>query len=161
MSQPTLSTQTHHTTLVFERTVPAPASQVFAAYADTDARVRWGAPSDRSVLIYDASDFSVGGIDRFRCGSKNDPKCHGTTWYHDIVPDGRIVSTEKVEADGQSLCVSLSTVEFLPAGAETRLKTTVQIASFVGVEMVKGNEVGHNASLDNLVRYFTPSNEPM
>jgi hypothetical protein len=24
---------------------------------------------------------------------------------------------------------------------------------------VRGNEVGHNAALDNLVRYFTPSNE--
>jgi uncharacterized protein YndB with AHSA1/START domain len=161
MSQPKQSTQTHHATLVFERTVPATVSQVFAAYADIDARVRWGAPSDRSVLIYDAADFSVGGIDRFRCGSKDDPKYHGTTWYHDIVPDSRIVSTERIEANGQSLCVSLTTVEFLPAGAETRLKTTVQIASFVGVEMVKGNEVGHNASLDNLVRYFTPPNEPV
>jgi uncharacterized protein YndB with AHSA1/START domain len=159
MSQPKQSTQTHHATLVFERTVPATVSQVFAAYADIDARVRWGAPSDRSVLIYDAADFSVGGIDRFRCGSKDDPKYHGTTWYQDIVPDSRIVSAERVDADGQSLCVSLTTVEFLPAGGETRLKTTVQVASFVGGEMVKGNEVGHNAALDNLVRYFTPSNE--
>ena len=158
MSQPINSTQTHHSTLVFERTVPAPASQVFAAYADADARVRWGAPSDRSVLIYDAADFSVGGIERFRCGSKNDPKYHGTAWYHDIVPDSRIVSTERIEADGQTLCVSLTTVEFLPGGGQTRLKTTVQIASFVGAEMVKGNEEGHSASLDNLVRYFTPSN---
>ncbi len=158
MSQPEKSTQTHHATLVFERDVPAPPAQVFAAYADLDARVRWGAPSDRSVLIYDAADFNVGGIDRFRCGSRNDPKYHGTTWYHDIVPDTRIVSTETIEADGQRLSVSLTTVEFLPAGRETRLKTTVQLASFVGAEMVKGNEVGYNASLDNLVRYFTPTN---
>jgi uncharacterized protein YndB with AHSA1/START domain len=159
MSQPKQTTQTHHATLDFERTVPARASQVFAAYADIDERVRWGAPSDRSVLIYDAADFHVGGIDRFRCGSKNDPKYHGTTWYQDIVPDIRIVSTERIEAEGQSLCVSLTTVEFLPAGDQTRLKTTVQVASFVGAEMVKGNEVGHNASLDNLVQYFMRSSE--
>jgi uncharacterized protein YndB with AHSA1/START domain len=157
MSEPQSSTQTHHGTLVFERTVPAPVSQVFAAFADPDERARWGAPSDNTVLIYDAADFSIGGIDRFRCGSRNDPRYGGTTWYHDIVPGSRIVSTEKIEADGQSLGVSLNTVEFLPTAGQTRLKTTVQLTSLVGAEMVKGHEAGHNASLDNLVRYFTPA----
>ena len=35
-----------HATLVFEREVPAPVEDVFAAVADPIARTEWGAPSD-------------------------------------------------------------------------------------------------------------------
>lgn len=37
----------------------------------------------------------------------------------------------------------------------TKLKSTTQLASFIGEDMVKGHETGTSASLDNLVQYFS------
>jgi uncharacterized protein YndB with AHSA1/START domain len=148
------SPPTIHATLVFERSVPATADRVFAAYADLEERMKWGAPSDNTALIYDEASFVEGEEDVFRCGPKADPNIHGITHYLNIVPAQRIVSSETITMNGQRLCASLSTLEFHADGDSTKLKVTVQLASFVGQEMVKGHENGTNASLDNLLGYF-------
>jgi uncharacterized protein YndB with AHSA1/START domain len=145
---------TLHATLIFERHIAAPVEQVFEAFADPVARSGWGAPSDTSVVIYDAADFREGGEDRFRCGSRASPNIHGTTRYLDIVRYSRVVSSETIEMDGKRLCASLTTLEFVAEGETTRLTSTTQLASFIGENMVRGHETGTNASLDNLVRHF-------
>jgi uncharacterized protein YndB with AHSA1/START domain len=147
-------TQTLHTTLVFEREIPAPVEQVFAAFADPVARAAWGAPSDTAVLIYDEADFREGGQDCFRCGSKADPNIHGVTRYLDIIANARVVSSETIVVNGKRLCASLTTLELTPDGDKTQLKSTTQLASFIGEDLVKGHKAGNNASLDNLVQYF-------
>jgi uncharacterized protein YndB with AHSA1/START domain len=147
-------TTTLHATLIFERTIPAPIEQVFAAFADPVARSGWGAPSDTAVVIYDETDFREGGQDRFRCGSRADPNIHGTTRYLDIVTHRRVVSSETIDMDGKRLCASLTTLEFAADGETTRLTNTTQLASFIGDDMVRGHESGTNASLDNLVQHF-------
>ena len=146
---------TVHATLIFERMVPANPDQVFAAYAEVNQRMAWGAPSDNTALIYDQADFREGGEDVFRCGSKSNPDIHGATRYLDIVPNRRIVSTETITVEGRRLCASLVTLELNPDGDRTKLTTTIQLASFVGQHMVKGHESGTNASLDNLINYFS------
>jgi uncharacterized protein YndB with AHSA1/START domain len=143
-----------HATLVFERDIPAPVEAVYAAFADPAARADWGTPSDTAVVIYDESDFREGGQDRFRCGPKADPYIHGVTRYLDIVAGHRVVSSETITMDGKRLCTSLTTLELTPDGKNTKLKHTTQLASFIGQDMIKGHQTGHNASLDNLVRYF-------
>ena len=148
-------TATLHATLVFEREIPAPVEEVFAAFADPVARTAWGAPSDTAVVIYDEADFREGGQDRFRCGTKADPNIHGTTRYLEIVAPFRVVASETIVTDGKRLCASLTTLELTPDGGKTRLKNTTQLASFIGADMVKGHETGTNASLDNLVRFFS------
>ena len=145
---------TVHATLIFERMVPATCSQVFTAYADIEERQKWGAPSDNTALIYDQTNFREGGEDAFRCGSKANPNIHGATRYLDIVVDRRIVSTEMISVDGQRLYASLQTLELAPDDDCTKLKSTIQLVSFVGQDMVKGHESGTNASLDNLVKLF-------
>ncbi|MGH6999958.1 MAG: SRPBCC domain-containing protein, partial [Stellaceae bacterium] len=125
---------TLHTTLVFEREIPAPVEEVFAAFADPVARAAWGAPSDTAVVIYDEADFREGGQDRFRCGSKTNPNIHGMTRYLEIVANRRVVSSETIVVDGNRLCASLTTLELAPDGAETKLKSTTQLASFIGAE---------------------------
>jgi uncharacterized protein YndB with AHSA1/START domain len=147
-----------HVTLVFERDIPAAVEQVFAAFADADKRIEWSAPSDNTALIYDEANFHEGGQDRFRCGPIADPNIHGTTRYLDIIPNHRIVSSETIAMGGKPLCVSLSTLELTREGDKTKLKTTIQLVSFVGEEMVKGHKSGNNASLDNLVRYLSQMN---
>jgi uncharacterized protein YndB with AHSA1/START domain len=148
-------TATFHATLVFEREIPAPIEEVFAAFADPVARTAWGAPSDTAVVIYDEADFREGGQDRFRCGAKPNPNIYGTTRYLEITANRRVVSSETIVVDGKRLCASLATLELTPDGEKTKLKSTTQLASFIGEDMVKGHEMGTNASLDNLVQYFS------
>jgi uncharacterized protein YndB with AHSA1/START domain len=144
-----------HATLVFEREIPAPIQKVFAAFADPLARTEWGAPSDTAVVIYDEADFREGGQDRFRCGSKADPNIHGMTRYLEIIANRRVVSSETIVMDGKRLCASLTTLELTADREKTKLKSTTQLASFIGEDMVRGHETGTNASLDNLVQYFS------
>ena len=146
---------TLHATLVFEREIPAPVEQVFAAFADPVARAEWGAPSDLAAVIYDEADFREGGQDRFRCGAKSNPNIYGTTRYLEITVNRRVVSSETIVVDDKRLCASLATLELTPDGEKTKLKSTTQLASFIGEDMVKGHEMGTNASLDNLVQYFS------
>ena len=145
---------TLHKTLVFEREIPAPVEEVFAAFADPAARAAWGAPSDNTALIYDEADFREGGQDRFRCGPTADPNIQGVTQYLEIIADRRVVSSETIAMNGNRLCASLSTLELTPEGDKTRLKSTIQLASFIGEDMARGHEQGNNASLDNLVQFF-------
>ena len=144
-----------HATLVFERSIPATTDQVFAAYADVTVRKKWGAPSDNTALIYDKADFREGGEDVFRCGPKSNPNIHGVMHYLDIVANRQIVSSETITVDGRRLCASLTTLEFNSEGNHTKLKSTTQLVSFIGQDMVRGHENGTNAALDNLVHYFS------
>lgn len=151
-----ISTQIHdvtHETLVFEREIPAPIVDVFSAYADARARAAWSAPSN-DTIIYDCEEFLEGHQDHFRCGPKTSPNIHGTTHYLEILQNKRIVSSEALAMDGMKLAVSLITTEFVDLGTATRLKCTVQIASFVGQDMVRGYEDGNNGALNGLVRHF-------
>jgi uncharacterized protein YndB with AHSA1/START domain len=149
-----MDTSIVHATLIFERDVPAAADRVYKAYTDIAERLKWGAPSENTALLYDKTDFREGGEDVFRCGPKSNPNIEGTTRYLDIVANRRIVSSEAIAIDGRRLCASLNTFELNPEGDHTKLKSTIQLVSFVGKDMITGHENGTNASLDNLVKYF-------
>ncbi len=152
-------TPIQHGTLLFERRIPAPVEAVFRALADPTQRAEWGAPSDTAVIIYDHADFRPGGVDRFRCGARTNPNVHGTTWYLQIVENRRIVSAETVEMNGKTVSASLTTVELTADSDATLLKSTNQVASFMGSDMIRNHEIGHNGSLDQLLRYFARSHE--
>jgi hypothetical protein len=67
----------------------------------------------------------------------------------------RIVSTETISVDARRRCASLTTLELNPDGDHTKLKSTIQLVAFVWQDMVKGHENGTNASVDNLVNFFS------
>jgi uncharacterized protein YndB with AHSA1/START domain len=144
-----------HETIEMERTYQAGIDRVFAAFADPAVRAKWGVPSDTAVFIYDEVNFTTGGRDLFRCGSKSDPKYHGETHYLHIVPDECIVSTETVDADGKRLSASLTTVQFTGDASTTKIALTVQVAAFGGSDMIEGTKFGHNAALNNLGRWLS------
>ncbi len=144
-----------HATLVFEREIATTVETVFAAFENAKFRAKWSAPSDTATIIYDKEDFQEGGEDHYRCGSKSNPNIHGTTRYLEIIPNRRIVSSETISMDGKRLCASLITLEFAQSGKKTKLRSTSQVASFIGQDMIKGTEAGNNGSLDNLVNYFS------
>ncbi len=137
----------HHAQFNLEQTIGAPVSTVFQALSDPAARTRWGVPSDDEVLIYDAADFRVGGVDTFRCGPRAAPAFHGETCYLAIVPGHRIVAVDTVATGGQTLACALLTTEVLPDAAGTLLRLTVQLVSFVGPGMAAAQQGGHRAAL--------------
>ena len=140
----------NHDTIVIERSYEAPPARVFEAFANPQARMRWGTPSPNVQLIYDEADFRVGGVDISRCGPRGNLVYRVETRYRDIVPQRRIISTEVVSEGANRLCFALITVEFFPAGCNTRLILTDQVAAFGGRSLIEGHRAGHAAALENL-----------
>lgn len=146
-----------HETLVFEQTFACTPQVLFGAFADPAARARWGRPSATAVIIYDQTDFRVGGRDRSRCGAQDDPRFNVEVTYLDILPGRRIVYAETVADGAMPLSASLNTVEIAPEGANAKLKVTVQLAALSGEDMAAGVRFGFNAALANLAREVGPA----
>lgn len=138
-----------HATIKLQHSYSAPIDRVFSEFADPIARARWSAPSD-DELIYDESDFRIGGKDVFRCGPKGNPKFRGETRYLDIVPNAHIISTETLDVDEQRLSVALTTLDFEPTEYGTNLTATIQVVSFAGPGVIHGYESGNKSALKNL-----------
>jgi uncharacterized protein YndB with AHSA1/START domain len=143
---------TTHATLVFERSFDVPPARVFEAFADPQARMRWGAPSADTALVYLETDFRVGGCDISRCGHTGNLIYRVENRYFDIVPDQRIISTEIVSHGEQRLSVALITVDIRASGKGTHLVLTDQVAALDDSLMIAGYRTGLNAALDNLER---------
>src|SRR5258708_4948663 len=141
---------TDHATVVVERTLEVPVSRVYAAIASAEERARWSAPTDTAVFVYDEANFSVGGRDVARCGAKEDPRYRVEARYADIVAERRVVWTETIQEADRLLAVNVTTLELLPHGERTRLRVTVQVASFVGLGMIENTKAGHEGSLANM-----------
>ena len=142
-----------HATITLERSYRVPLERVFSEFANPTARARWSAPANE-VLVYDETDFRVGGRDVFRCGPQKGPEFRGETLYHIIVPNTRVVSSETLDADGQRLAVSLHTLDFEASGEDTKLKLTIQLVSLVGAGMIEGYESGNKSALESLSRHL-------
>jgi uncharacterized protein YndB with AHSA1/START domain len=149
-----MAAQVNHDTIVFERLYDASPARVFEAFANPEARLRWGTPSGSSGLVYDEVDFRVGGLDISRCGPKGNLICRNETLYRDIVLEHRIVSTETVSEGCNRLSVSLITVEFEASRNGTRLTFIDQIAALGGSGMIDGSRKGYGAAFENLRAEF-------
>lgn len=140
----------NHDTLVLERRYEASPARLFAAFADPVARMRWGVPSSNVELVYDETDFRVGGLDIGHCG----PRCRliyrVETRYHDIISGERIVYTEVVTQDRLPLSFALITVDFEAIENGSRLVLTDQVAAYGGGRMIEGHRAGLEGALDNL-----------
>ena len=144
----------HRGTIVVKRRINVPLERTYAAYADAEERVRWAAPSDTAVFIYDQTDFRVGGFDLARCGAKDDPRFRVETRYINIVPRQRIVTADTVHDGDTLLMASITTMEFSGEAQSTDLKVTVQVTSFVGAAMIENTRVGNKGSLANMAQYL-------
>lgn len=145
---------TEHGTVAVERTLDVPIARVYAAFADVKERARWSAPSDTAVLIYDAADFRVGGVDLMRCGARENPRFRVEACYVDIVKERRVVWTEMIREVDKPLAANITTLELIPDGQRTRLKVTVQVTSFVGPVMIENMKAGHEGSLASMARHL-------
>jgi uncharacterized protein YndB with AHSA1/START domain len=144
-----MNDKSQHATITLQHSYLAPPERVFSEFADPVARARWS-PASNDEIIYDETNFRIGGKDVFRCGPKGDPKLRGETRYLDIVPNARVVSSETLDAGGQRLAVALTTLDFEPSEGSTNLTVTVQMVSFVGLDVIHGYESGNRSALENL-----------
>jgi uncharacterized protein YndB with AHSA1/START domain len=129
-----------HATFCLERTYDASPARVFAAWAEPAAKARWFAGEATEHHL----DFQVGGREVARGGPKDGPVMTFETFYREIVPDERIVYSSTMSAGDTVATVSITSVEFVPAGPDggTRLVLTEHGAYLDGHEQPAWREQG-------------------
>jgi len=141
-----------HDTFVIERRLPSPPARVFAAFADPARKARWFGCVEGWEVAEHTIDFRVGGREVWRGGPPGDTPHRNDTYYHDIVPDERIVWSYAMHLGGRRISVSLATVELSPEGTGTRMRFTEQGVYLDGHDGIAERERGTKDLLDNLER---------
>ncbi|HET6159863.1 MAG TPA: SRPBCC family protein [Dongiaceae bacterium] len=138
-----------HGTFAIERVYDASPARVFKAWADPEAKARWFVgPADWQLLAR-SIDFRIGGEEHLS-GRRTDFVSTFDGFYHDIVPDQRIIYSYDMHLDQRHISVSLATVEFRPDGAGTRLIFTEQAVFLDGYDDAGGRERGTRILLEQL-----------
>jgi uncharacterized protein YndB with AHSA1/START domain len=138
-----------HGTFVLSRTYPVAPERVFAAWASREAKARWfGAPDGENPNF--KLDFRVGGTESTSGGAPDGPVHTYQATYQDIVPGERIVYSYTMDADADRISVSVTTVEFAPAGDGTTLTFTEQGVFLDGHDTLVIREKGTSELLDQL-----------
>lgn len=141
---------THHATFTIERFYKASPPRVFAAWADSDAKLRWFACHDDWQRSGHELDFRPGGRERLRSGPPEGTVHAFDAIYHDIVENERIVFAYDLHLDERLISVSLVTIVIEPRGTGTRLTLTEQGVFLDGWDDVEGREEGTRVGLENL-----------
>ena len=149
-----------HDTFVIERTYPASASRVFAAFASREAKDAWGETGDMAEAEPAtgpvAFDFRVGGHERFGNVYQGVRFTYDAVYY-DIVPDQRLVYSYEMYADGVRLSVSVATIEFVSTDDGSVLTWTEQGAYLDGLDgqdAPRLRQGGTSEMLDSLAKYL-------
>jgi uncharacterized protein YndB with AHSA1/START domain len=143
---------TQHDTFVIERRLASPPARVFAAFAHQNEKARWFGCVEGWEVAEHTLDFRVGGRELWRGGPPGAIPHRNDTYYHDIVPDERIVWSYAMQVGGRRISVSLATLELSPDGAGTRMRFIEQGVYLDGHDGLAERERGTKDLLDNLER---------
>jgi len=146
------ASSTQHDTFVIERRLASSPARVFAAFADQKKKARWFGCVEGWEVAEHTLDFRVGGREVWRGGPPGATPYRNDTWYHDIVPDARIVWSYAMQLGGRRISVSLATLELFPDGAGTLMRFTEQGVFLDGHDGTTERERGTKDLLDNLER---------
>lgn len=142
-----------HRTITIKKQVSAPPVRVFKALASTKEKKIWSVPKGDEIR-FSKSNFKIGGVEKFKCGSIGNLNYSGVIYYCDIVKNQRIVYLETVFYEESKLASALISTELLEKGRGTLVVMTIQVASYCGKRMLQGYETGHLSSLENLAEYL-------
>lgn len=148
MTQPS----TQHSTIVIGRLFDAPVAAVYRAFRDPATRQSQRPGSDGSVIMLDEADLRVGGRDVFRFGQRGNPRFHGHSLYHDIVPECRIVCTDVVCERDMRLSIAVSTFEIKSLADRTQLKVTAQLVFLHHAVTLEVSNARYQTLFGNLAR---------
>jgi uncharacterized protein YndB with AHSA1/START domain len=137
-----------HSTFTLERTYSASPTRVFAAWVDRDTKATWFAANDADYTL----DFRFGGTEAVHGRTDDGEAIVAESVYRDIVTDERIVYTTLLYGRGVLATVSVTTVEFVPDGAGTRLVLTEQDTFLDDQEQPEWRQQGTGDWLDALGR---------
>ncbi|MEM8789270.1 MAG: SRPBCC domain-containing protein [Pseudomonadota bacterium] len=143
-----------HKTETLTRTYPVPVARVFAAWADAEARRRWGSPSPAIEMRHEQANFAEGGRDVTLCLAEGEQIAEVYSHYIDIRPDARIVLTETIEAGGARMGISLVTARFVEAAEGCTLTVTLQTTALDGHGLENDVIEGWQAALEMLAGYL-------
>jgi uncharacterized protein YndB with AHSA1/START domain len=143
-----------HATFSIDRVYDAKPARVFRAFEDTEAKLRWFAKGDDENWQVDAfeTDFRVGGVEKSLFRYAGGPQISNDTVYLDIVPSERIIIAYTMGMEGKIFSSSMSTIEFRPHGAGTKLVYTEQGLYIGDPGQVAGREHGCREMLETLAR---------
>lgn len=145
-----------HGTIRLERRFKAPVARVFAAWAEPGARAKWDVPG-RWVIAEQSFDFREGGRELKRFGPRDDPRFVADTLYLDIVPNRRIVFSYSMTSRAERVSVSLTTVDIVPDGQQTKLLLIEQVAFLDGKDNQANREEGLDSMLDKIGESVAPA----
>jgi len=147
-----------HSTFVVERNYPQSPDRVFSAFAQPARKRRWYAEGDHEIKEYEL-EFRIGGNEHLHYRFKEGHPIAGSeidnvSTYQDIVPEKRIVFTQKMSLNGKPVSITLVTFEFQAAESGTTLVLTNQ-GTFVdwpdGAQMI---EHGWRGLLESLGKHL-------
>jgi uncharacterized protein YndB with AHSA1/START domain len=147
------------TTLRLERTMDAPAQDVFDAWTSPEVLRRWWAVDPSYRVPVAEVDLRVGGAYRLTM-ERPDGSTHTVQGeYREVSPPERLVFTWAwVEEDGSIGHVSTVTVTF--RGAGTRTTVVIEHAGLPTAESRERHSAGWTACLTNLAqRVFAPAGD--
>lgn len=134
--------QVVHGDFTITRDYDASPAKVFAAFADPAKKRRWFVEGEGwETKSYEAA-FQVGGKEWGVFVFQGAHEVRNDTWYHDIVPNERIVFAYTMTVGGARISASLATVVISPNGQGATLSYTEQGAFFEGAEAIEQREVG-------------------
>lgn len=110
-----------HATFTLERDYPASPTEVFAAWADEQAKSRWFGAGNEHHL-----DFRVGGQEVVRARRDDGVTLLAESRYQDIVTDQRIVYSTTLYEGGAPVTLSITSVCLTATAGGTSLVLTEQ-----------------------------------
>jgi uncharacterized protein YndB with AHSA1/START domain len=132
-----------HASFHLERTYEAPVARVWKALTDESAKQKWfsGSPG-RWELLERHMDVRVGGSERVKGRWEGGVVSTFDAFYHDVIPNERLVYSYVMHLDDKKISVSLATMQLKPVGAKTTLKVSEQGAFLDGYDDAGSREQG-------------------
>jgi uncharacterized protein YndB with AHSA1/START domain len=141
-----------HGSFTIERTYAASRAQVFKALADPVAKAKWFSGGSGYTVIEREIDVRPGGREHQSGRWDHGVVSTFDAFYHDVVPEERIIYSYVMHLNERKISASLATFEFHRAGTGTRLVMTEHGAFLDGYDDAGSRERGSNFLLDALGR---------
>ncbi len=140
-----------HGTFQLERSYDAPVARVWKALTDKDAKQKWfcGTPGQWE-LIERHMDVRVGGRERLKGRWEGGVVSTFDAFYHDVIPNERLIYSYEMHMDDKKISVSLATLQLKAKGAKTTLMVSEQGAFLDGYDDAGSREQGTGYLLDAL-----------